>query len=469
VATVYKPKGRKNYIVEWVDENGKRRRKNGSADKGVAKRLAAEVEKREFEARNGLRDPEAEGYAAHRSRPIEEHLLAWEGAMRAAGLSDKHLDQFGTRARWVIALTLGAPLVEIDTPRTALHADLPGFAARLASWVKRATLADLAVERVQRALAVLRGEGERAPGTCNHFRAAIRSFSKWCFDTHRLREDPLRGLKGYNAKEDPRHDRRTLSLDELHRLIGATERGPMMLGLSGAARALCYRLAASTGLRYSEIASITPASFDWKAPSVTIRAAYTKNGDPATLPLPGDLVSDLRPFVAKVPAGSSVWPMSRPGKGAVMIQADLKAAGIEYQDVSGQFFDFHALRCETATLADQAGISPRVVQKLMRHSTLELTGRYTRPRAVDIENATSRLPSLKPNGDRPQSMAATGTDGPPRGTTTPRVTPPASDDDPNSRKDKGLCLSGGGSVIPTSGTGATGSSSRSTPTRDTTG
>jgi acetyl esterase/lipase len=64
-----------------------------------------------------------------------------------------------------------------------------------------------------------------------------------------------------------------------------------------------------------------------------------------------------------------------------------------------------------ATLADAAGVSPRVVQKLMRHSTLELTGKYTRPRAVDIEAGTSKLPNLKPDSYTTESMAATGTAG----------------------------------------------------------
>ena len=218
------------------------------------------------------------------------------------------------------------------------------------------------------------------------------------------------GLTGYNAKEDRRHDRRTLSLDELTRLIEVAERGPDFQAMTGPARALCYRLAASTGLRYSEIASIRPASFDWKAPSVTIEAAYTKNGDPATLPLPSDLADDLRPFVATLPTDSPVFPL--PEKGAEMLRADLEAAGIPYVDASGLFFDFHSLRCQTATLADAAGVSPRVVQRLMRHSTLELTGRYTRPRAVDIEAAASMLPSLKPTGDRPEALAMTGTDEP---------------------------------------------------------
>ena len=51
---------------------------------------------------------------------------------------------------------------------------------------------------------------------------------------------------------------------------------------------------------------------------------------------------------------------------------------------------------------------------MMRHSTLELTGRYTRPRAVDIENAASMLPSLKPADPSQTShvLAMTGTDGP---------------------------------------------------------
>ena len=114
--------------------------------------------------------------------------------------------------------------------------------------------------------------------------------------------------------------------------------------------------------------------------------------------------------MATLAADASVFPL--PDKGADMLRADLEAAGIPYVDASGLFFDFHSLRCQTATLADAAGVSPRVVQKMMRHSTLELTGRYTKPRAVDIEAAASRLPSLRPTGDRPEGLAMTGTDGP---------------------------------------------------------
>ena len=93
-----------------------------------------------------------------------------------------------------------------------------------------------------------------------------------------------------------------------------------------------------------------------------------------------------------------------------MVRKDLEAAKIPYRDAAGRVFDFHSLRCELATLADAAGVSPRVVQRLMRHSKLEMTGRYTRPRAEDIEAAASMLPSLGTELIPPEAMVMTGTD-----------------------------------------------------------
>jgi integrase len=436
VASIYRPNGRRNWIIEWVDENGRRRRKSGTSDRAVAQRIARDLENRKALRREGLVDPKEEAYAAHAARPLVEHLDAWEESLSAAGSTPDHVVLFTKRARRVVALLMGSPLAAIDPPSNAKRADHARFAARLAEWVSRADLSDLTVERAQRALATLRAKG-RSLATCNHHRVAIKSFSKWCHDTHRTREDALRGLKGYNAKEDRRHDRRTIGLEELQRLIAVTENGPVAMGVTGPVRALCYRLAATTGLRHGEIASITAASFDWRAPSVTIRAAYTKNGDPATLTLPGDLADDLKSYVATLPAGARVFPLRRQ-KGAKMLRPDLEAAGIPYVDASGQFFDFHSLRCEMATLADQAGVSPRVVQKMMRHSTLELTGRYTRPRAADIAAAAARLPSLTPTGDRAEAVARTGTDGPIRGATAPPTAPREDADDSKPVSDKDL-------------------------------
>ena len=280
-----------------------------------------------------------------------------------------------------------------------------GLAARLAS----ARLADLTRDRAQSALAALRASGLSLQ-SLNHHRAACRAFTRWAWKDGRTVEDALVGLTGYNPREDRRHDRRTLAVEELRRLIASAQRGESYRRMTGPARALCYRLAVATGLRFSEIASITPASFDLcAAPTVTVAAAYTKNGEPATLPLPADLAADLASFLAELHSEAPVFPL--PDKGAAMLRADLAAAGIPYRDAAGLVFDFHSLRCQCATLADAAGVSPRVVQRMMRHSTLELTGRYTRPRMHDLASATAAMPTLRPDAPDAEPMAATGTEG----------------------------------------------------------
>jgi integrase len=203
-----------------------------------------------------------------------------------------------------------------------------GFELGLSKLTESVRLSNLTSEAVQTALSTLKEEG-LSLATCNHYRTAILGFANWCFETHRTRKNHLRGVSGFNAKEDRRHDRRTISLEELQRLVTVTDRGPMFLGISGPARALSYRLAVATGLRYSELASVTAESFNWEAPSVMVAAAYTKNGDPATFPLPRDLVSDLSAYVAAAPPGRPVVPLPA-DKGAKMLRFDLEAAKISH-------------------------------------------------------------------------------------------------------------------------------------------
>ena len=269
-------------------------------------------------------DPKDLAQRDHQARPLSEHFTAYAAHLASKGATPKHIELSTGRARRVVAIILGARLAEIDPPKNAKRPQVAAFEVKLTEWVASARLSDLTAERVQKALATLREEG-RSLGTCNHYRTAIKAFSKWCYDTHRTKEDVLRGVKGFNAKEDRRHDRRTISLEELQRLIAVAERGPAILGVPGPVRALCYRLAVATGLRYSEIASIRPDSFDRKAPSVTVAAAYTKNGQTAVMPLPDDLANDLAAFVAPLNPSLPVFPLPK-DKGAELLQADLAVA-----------------------------------------------------------------------------------------------------------------------------------------------
>jgi integrase len=409
VASIFKSSPRaKKYTILYFDHNGKRRKRAGTTDKAVTERIARDIENHVALRREGTVDPKAEAYRDHEARPLAEHVDAYATHLADKGRTRAHIALTISRTRRVVPLFRGAPLAEIE-PANSSAGELARAAARLDAWTAPARLSDLTGERVQAALAMLRESG-RSLATCNHHATAVCGFAKWCHKTHRLREHPLRSVVRFNAKEDRRHDRRTISLEELQRLIQAAERGPRHVKMTGPMRALCYRLAVATGLRFTEIGSIRPESFEWQAPSVSVAAGYTKNGEPATLPLARDLADDLAVYVATLSPGEPVFPLPRRGRGAEMLRIDLAAAGIPYRDAAGLVFDFHALRCETATLADQVGISPRVVQKMMRHSTLELTGLYTRPRAIDIEAAASLLPTLKPAALAPETVALTGTD-----------------------------------------------------------
>lgn len=399
----------KVWYYRFVDADGVKRERKGCPDRRATEDMARAAETEAAQRRAGLIDPKHAALLDHEGRPLADHLADWQADMVARGSTPAHATLAAERMRRLVAVMLGADPVAVDG-KTMTRAQREVAARIIRAGVASARLPLLSTDRVQAGLARYRDAG-RSLQTCNHYRAAARAFARWAWKGDRLREDPLRGLTGYNAQEDRRHDRRTLSVEDLRRLIEAAHAGPAYRSMPGLDRALCYRLAVATGLRYAEIGSITPASFSLEGdhPAVVVRAAYAKNGREATLPLPPDLTAEFAGWLAGRPAGDPIFNL--PEKGVAMLRRDLEAAGIPYRDAAGLVFDFHALRCQCATLADAAGVSPRVVQRLMRHSTLELTGRYTRPRLVDIEGAASALPSLRPTPPKSHATAATGTDG----------------------------------------------------------
>jgi integrase len=68
-----------------------------------------------------------------------------------------------------------------------------------------------------------------------------------------------------------------LTADELAKLVHATETSRKTLcGFTPTDRAMLSALAAYTGLRASELASLVPSSFDLDAKTVSVGAAYSK-------------------------------------------------------------------------------------------------------------------------------------------------------------------------------------------------
>ncbi len=99
----------------------------------------------------------------------------------------------------------------------------------------------------------------------------------------------------------------------------------------------------------------------------------------------------------------------------LLIQADLKAAGIPYRDGSDRGADFHGLRHSYITALAMSRAPVKVIQSLTRHSTPTLTlGVYAHVGIFDQTAALDALPGTAPTGPATEAgrLAATGTDGP---------------------------------------------------------
>jgi integrase len=85
----------------------------------------------------------------------------------------------------------------------------------------------------------------------------------------------------------------------------------------------------------------------------------------------------------------------------VVLDRDLKVAGIPKRDDRGRTVDVHAMRTTFGTLLSKGGVSPRTAQQALRHSDIKLTmGVYTDPRLLDVRGAVERLPALPLIGAR---------------------------------------------------------------------
>ena len=195
---------------------------------------------------------------------------------------------------------------------------------------------------------------------------------------------------------------------------------------------MLYRLAVETGLRASELASLTPASLDLSdlsAASVKVAAAYSKHRRDDVVPIRRDLAETLLAFLDGRLAGERLFAV--PAKTAVMMRKDLAAAQetwveevndskaqekraksgfLAYSDASGRVADFHALRHTFITRLARSGVAPAVAKSLARHSTIVLTmDHYTHTLISDERTALDRLPRIESPKPEREAMRATGT------------------------------------------------------------
>lgn len=265
-------------------------------------------------------------------------------------------------------------------------------------------------------------QGQQADGrglsTLNHTLESVKAFFNWMIQDGRAPSNPVAVLRRFNADTDRRRVRRSLTDKELKILLTKTGKsGKVRCGFDGESRSMLYLTAAFTGLRASELASLTVGSFDFQEQTFTVQAAHAKNRRQDTLPLHPILAEKLRAWLAdrsvatlSIDNNAPLWPgnWAELRKGASMLRADLADAGIESETEDGRRIDFHALRTTFVTQLARAGVTLVTAQRLARHSTPTLTAKnYTRLELHDLAGSVAMLPS--PSAP-PEVLAATGTD-----------------------------------------------------------
>ncbi len=229
--------------------------------------------------------------------------------------------------------------------------------------------------------------GNSSRTTQKHIKA-IKQFVAWLLSTRKLASDPLLAIKTPNPKTDRKVRMRMILPEEWPWIESVLRASKQVLhSMNPQERLWLYDFAIQTGLRNSEIRELKMADLvvGKTACYVTLSAQHTKNEQDAKQYLRRDLAVSL--------AGQAKLPQSRlfrmPARRycAEMLRKDvaaaraawIKAGGDESstflaeKNDKGEVLLFHSLRHTCGAWMIIAGVNPKVVQQVMRHSTIVLT------------------------------------------------------------------------------------------------
>lgn len=361
-----------HWYAQFTDETGRRIKKStGTRHKRIAQQIMAQWELEVTKIRSGLVDREALTLASEASRALAEHLRDWQASMQARNLSDQWISENHNRLN------------------------------RVATWANWITLADVSASDLEAFTLDLMKSGRykksdpRSLRTAGQYIQTAKTFTRWCVKTGRLPRDPLISVSKPNFQSDRRIERRMLLPAEWPWLKAAAGESACF-GVSSETRPLLYEFAITTGLRSREIRALTfqNCHLSMDPPYVTLGAKSTKNSKGARQYLTRPLADELKQFGHGRPPRAPLFELCSQSNMARMLRTDLRAARdnwitelddseeqkrrkesdfLAVQNFAGEKLDFHSLRHTCGAWLAIRGVHPKVIQSIMRHSTITLT------------------------------------------------------------------------------------------------
>jgi len=219
--------------------------------------------------------------------------------------------------------------------------------------------------------------------------AILITFCRFLVSTHRLAKDPCQDLRLPRQRKSLPKDllttdevRRLLSIPDTHTVVGFRDR-------------VILEIFWATGMRISELLSLTVQDIDFKEGLVTIRQG--KGGKDRVVPLGkgalgwiGEYIQRVRPLVVQSFGPSDFLFVGRKGKrlDKTGVHAKLKV----YQKrarLKKNLFS-HLFRHTLATEMLRRGADLRHIQELLGHQRLRTTQRYTHIVKTDLKKVHGR-------------------------------------------------------------------------------
>lgn len=215
------------------------------------------------------------------------------------------------------------------------------------------------------------------PGLSAHYRrsrlSTLRGFCQWAVLNKHIRRDPTLGVKF--AKLPPLLPR-ALTYDQAGLVASEAAKDPRT--------ALMVSLMLNEALRRAEVASIQIGDIDRRARVVAVRGKGGGGDITSRLPISDETMRFLTRYLPSVPHASGPLLRSRmnPDKGlspswvGELVMVAMRKSGVK--EYGGDGRSAHALRHTAAQDLVDAGTDIRIVQRVLRHSSIRNTEMYVR-------------------------------------------------------------------------------------------
>ena len=293
---------------------------------------------------------------------------------------------FNDLTDWYLKLERVQALASYETIRISLNKFNAAFGNRIVSQVKLADLENYQAMRQKKGL---------SDATIDHEIGKAKTMVFKAFDNDMISSDTLKTFRRVKKLLVPGSDVRD-------RIIAKEEYTAMMEHAKDHIRGI-ITMGYFTGMRKSEILSLTWDKVDLANKMIRLKASDTKDRQPRNIPISPELYDMLKTMPNRIREDESDHHVFQyNGVPVKDIRASLrkvcKEAKIEYGRNKAGGFVFHDLRHTFNTNMRKAGVPESVIMQITGHSTREMFDRYNVVDEEDTREAMTKLEGFLKNG-----------------------------------------------------------------------